>query len=64
VSARLCEICGARVRNLNPRVTTCGQICTEAKRKGRTRKHQMRLEANKVEHIQDWPRDIDGNYLP
>lgn len=45
--ARLCEICGALVRNINPKVTTCGPICTEAKHKGRTHKHQMRLEANR-----------------
>lgn len=44
---RLCEICGARVTNWNPKVTTCGPFCTEAKHKSRTHKHQMRLEANK-----------------
>ncbi len=44
---RLCIICGAKVRNLNPKVNTCGPICTEAKHKGRTHKHQMRLEADR-----------------
>jgi hypothetical protein len=44
---RTCEICGGRVTNINPKVTTCGPICTEAKRKGRTHKHQMRVEADK-----------------
>lgn len=47
MKTRLCEICGAKVRNLNPKVTTCGPIGTEAKHKGRTHKHQMRLEANR-----------------
>lgn len=31
-SPRLCVICGARVRNLNPRATVCGGICYEKKR--------------------------------
>lgn len=67
---RLCEICGARVRNINPKVTTCGPICTEAKNKGRTHKHQMRLEAKRddprytSQDVNDWPRGRDGEYLP
>jgi hypothetical protein len=28
---RLCVICGARVRNINPKVNTCGPLCTAKK---------------------------------
>lgn len=45
---RTCEICGALVTNINPKVTTCGPICTRAKHAGRTLKHQMRREAERV----------------
>lgn len=50
---RTCEICGARVENLNPDVTTCGPICTEAKHKGRTHKHQMRIEAERASKLDE-----------
>lgn len=29
---RLCSICGARVRNMNPKVDTCGPVCTSKKK--------------------------------
>lgn len=29
---RTCEVCGARVRNLNPKTTTCSPGCTKAKK--------------------------------
>jgi hypothetical protein len=50
---RTCEICGARVTNINPKVTTCGPICTEAKNSGRTHKHQMRREAEKALNFEE-----------
>jgi hypothetical protein len=41
---RACEICGAKVRNMNPRTTTCDPVCTRAKHAGRTRKEQIEHE--------------------
>jgi len=38
---RPCEVCGAQVTNTNPKCTTCGPICTKAKKNGRTLKEQM-----------------------
>ena len=43
-SVRSCEICGARVRNQNPKTTTCDPICTAAKHGGRTRQQQIEWE--------------------
>jgi hypothetical protein len=41
---RLCEICGARVANLNPKTTTCGPVCTRAKHNGLTRALQIKRD--------------------
>lgn len=41
---RPCVICGARVRNQNPKTTTCDEICTAAKKSGRTRTEQIQWE--------------------
>jgi hypothetical protein len=41
VEARRCVICGARVRNINPKVNTCDPICTKAKHNGLTRAQQF-----------------------
>lgn len=41
---RLCVICGARVRNQNPKTTTCDETCTAARNAGRTRIEQIRWE--------------------
>jgi len=37
---RICVVCGARVRNHNPKVTTCDPVCTAARNAGRTRTEQ------------------------
>jgi predicted nucleic acid-binding Zn ribbon protein len=34
---RLCVICGARVRNQNPKTTTCSPFCTQVLKTGKTR---------------------------
>lgn len=44
IVGRLCVICGARVRNQNPKTTTCDPTCTRAKHAGRTRKEQIEHE--------------------
>ena len=43
---RCCVIpdCGATIRNINPKCTTCGPTCTRAKHAGRTRKKQIEYE--------------------
>jgi hypothetical protein len=42
---RLCIICGARVRNQNPKSDTCDPVCTRAKHAGRSsRAEQLRFE--------------------
>lgn len=43
-SARSCVICGARVRNQNPKTTTCDETCTAARNAGRTRVEQIQWE--------------------
>lgn len=40
-SKRLCEICGARVENLNRKTTTCDPVCTRAKHNGFTNRAQQ-----------------------
>jgi hypothetical protein len=49
---RLCIICGARVKNMNPKTNTCDPICTAAKHAGRTRTEQLAWE---MKHPDDWP---------
>jgi hypothetical protein len=39
-----CEICGARVTNMNQRTTTCSDLCTRAKRNGITRVGQIKRD--------------------
>lgn len=41
---RLCVVCGARVINHNPRTVTCDEVCTAAKKAGRTRVEQIAWE--------------------
>lgn len=46
---KTCIICGARVRNSNPKTNTCRPICTRAKHAGRKlaeqQRHEMELKA-------------------
>jgi len=42
--ARLCAVCGARVRNQNQLTKTCDETCTAALRSGRTRVAQIAWE--------------------
>jgi hypothetical protein len=41
---RLCVVCGARVRNMNPKTNTCDPTCTRAKHANRTRQEQNEHE--------------------
>jgi hypothetical protein len=41
---RKCVICGARVRNMNPKCVTCDPVCTKAKHAWRTRVQQIKYE--------------------
>ncbi len=41
---RGCEICGAKVTNLNPKTTTCDPICTRAKKHGVDRIQQANID--------------------
>lgn len=41
---RLCIVCGAKVRNQNPKTNTCDEICTRAKHSVRTRQGQIEWE--------------------
>jgi predicted nucleic acid-binding Zn ribbon protein len=40
---RACVVCGASVRNINQKATTCSPICTTAKEHRITRERAMRL---------------------
>ena len=42
--AKRCVVCGAKVRNINPRCNTCDPTCTRAKHAGRSRDEQIREE--------------------
>lgn len=44
MNARLCVVCGARVRAINPRCVTCSPECTRARLAGRTREEEIRRE--------------------
>lgn len=39
-----CVVCGAAVRNLNPKTVTCDPTCTKARKAGRTRQEQFQWE--------------------
>ena len=41
---RRCVVCGARVRNQNPKTNTCDPTCTRAKHASRTRQEQIEHE--------------------
>lgn len=41
---RRCVICGARVRNMNPKVKTCDSTCTRARKNKVTREQQIRID--------------------
>jgi len=41
---RKCEICGAKVTNINPKCTTCDPVCTRAKHNGIDRVRQIALD--------------------
>ncbi len=46
LSARLCEVCGAEVTNINPKARTCGDdVCLRAYREGRSRDEIFAEEA-------------------
>lgn len=55
---RVCEVCGARVRNFNPRTTTCDPICTRARDNGFTREQQIKRD------IADEAREERLGYMP
>jgi hypothetical protein len=42
---RACIVCGARVRNINPKCNTCSPFCTEIKRTGKTRDELVREDS-------------------
>ena len=52
-----CIICGARVRNHNPKCVTCDPVCTAAKKSGRTREGQLK-------HEMAHPPADDGIFCP
>jgi hypothetical protein len=46
---RLCCICGASVRNQNPKCDTCDPICTRAKYAGVSREEQISVDMDTEE---------------
>lgn len=42
---RLCVICSARVRNINPKTVTCSPFCTEQKNSGKSRDELVREDS-------------------
>lgn len=53
---RLCTECGARVTNINLKVTTCSNACTLAKRQGLTRQMVEKRQANNEPWQDDYIR--------
>ena len=47
--SRRCVVCGAYVRNQNPRTVTCDSICTRAKHNNITRNEQVIRDIQKEE---------------
>jgi hypothetical protein len=47
--SRPCEICGARVTNMNPKTTTCSSVCKRAKRNGLSRELQVKRDIRQEE---------------
>lgn len=47
--SRKCVVCGAAVRNMNPRTVTCDPICTRAKNNNITREAQVIRDIQKEE---------------
>lgn len=43
-SIRKCVVCGAHVKNMNPKTVTCDPVCTRARRAARTRQEQLEFE--------------------
>jgi len=44
-----CIICGASTRTqLNPKCNTCDSICTRAKKAGRTREEQLKVDTQEA----------------
>jgi len=41
---KLCVICGASVKNHNPKTTTCQPLCTRAKHNKRSHQEQVAYE--------------------
>lgn len=52
---RVCVVCGAKVRNQNPKTKTCDSVCTAARANVKTRPEQLKWE---MEH----PREDDHEY--
>ena len=44
-----CVVCGARVRNRNPKTVTCDSICTAARKAHRTRGAQIAQEMKQAD---------------
>lgn len=62
-NSRKCVICGARVRNQNPKTTTCDSICTLAKRLGLSRNQAAIKLADKLEDEKDFRYNLDNSAL-
>lgn len=45
---RVCVVCGARVRNQNPKCFTCDAVCTAARKAGRSRGEQLEHEIKQM----------------
>lgn len=62
-NSRKCVICGAKVRNRNPKTTTCDSICTLSKRLGLSRNQAAIKLANQQETEKDFQFGIDNTIL-
>jgi hypothetical protein len=49
--SRKCVVCGAAVKNMNPRTVTCDPICTRAKNNNITREEQVVRDLKKEEEL-------------
>lgn len=56
---RRCVICGAMVRNPNPKTVTCDPVCTRARNNQRSRTEQLHWEIERAEEYED-----DQRFLP
>ena len=58
-----CKICFAKIPHWHVGAETCGTICSEAKRMGRTYAEQMKIEANKKSEYHTYDPNLEIDHI-